>query len=352
MQNYFTNRIQFVAINKSNSEIHNISIGVGQGTILGPLLFKIYIYDLVNSTNLLSVFFADDTTLIATANSIHELQELCNTELNKVNQWFEDNGLKLHPNKTKIMLINNNSELNVKINDTRIIQVGNSFNEKSMNILGIIWDSKLNWTEHLKKVIKKISTGIYIISKFRYILSDTNKKLIFDSLIRSHLTYGLALWGNSKGNMMNKLCSTIKKAVRVLGGKKKIHTEPILKKYRILNLKDEYKKQVTLLAKQLLNKTLPMAIQNDFTPNCNRSGRNNNRISRTRWINNTLSNQITNQIEIASNNIKESLITCSFFTAKNKLDNTILATYANSITCNNNGCIECNPPPRIEPTQR
>ena len=212
VKSYLHNRKQHVRLGDTNSKEMDVNLGVGQGTCLGPLLFKLYIYDFTLCTELINVLFADDTSSIAIANTFEGLERLCNVELDKISSWFKANGLTLHPEKTKIMLFNKQRDLDVKLDGVKVTQCGSKYNEKFINILGIHWDDKLSWNEHLKKVLSKTSSGLYLFRRFRNLLTQKTKKTIYEALIRSHIMYGIELWGHNKGNLMKKLICMQKKS--------------------------------------------------------------------------------------------------------------------------------------------
>ena len=108
-QNYLTNRKQIVTINGSNSLLLSILIGVPQGSILGPLLFLIYINDLPLCSELFALLFADDTTLLLSGPNLDELLNKVNIEFKKVVDFFRSHKLALHPAKTKYILFTNSS---------------------------------------------------------------------------------------------------------------------------------------------------------------------------------------------------------------------------------------------------
>jgi hypothetical protein len=103
-KDYLTNRKQFVFLEGKSSSLLDILIGVPQGSILGPLLFLLYINDLPMCSDLMSILFADDTTLSAAGDDLSNLADFVNTEFQKVCEFFRSNKLSLHPDKTKFMI--------------------------------------------------------------------------------------------------------------------------------------------------------------------------------------------------------------------------------------------------------
>ena len=127
-------REQFVSVNGVNSEREKVKCGVPQGSILGPILFLLFINDLPNATDFLTLLFADDTTFQVSGQDLDQLFELANSELQKSTIWFKANKLTLNVKKTKFMLF---SEKNVdigtntlKISNQTIEQIGSNCKEK------------------------------------------------------------------------------------------------------------------------------------------------------------------------------------------------------------------------------
>ena len=108
-ESYLTERKQFVSINGKNSLLTAVTLGVPQGSILGPLLFLLYINDLPLVSKLFALLFADDTTLLASADSVESLNKFVNTEFKKICDFFRTNKLMLHPDKTKILFFSNSA---------------------------------------------------------------------------------------------------------------------------------------------------------------------------------------------------------------------------------------------------
>lgn len=115
-RNYLSNRTQTVVINGKKSKSMTIKCGVPQGSILGPLLFLIFINDVTKSTEFMTSLFADDTTLQFHGKTLQELETKTNRELEKISDWFDCNQLTLHPNKTRYILFNSKGKsLNLKL---------------------------------------------------------------------------------------------------------------------------------------------------------------------------------------------------------------------------------------------
>ena len=129
LKSYLTNRKQFTMVNGKKSSQFSIDIGVPQGSILGPLLFLIYINDLPLVSDLITKLFADDTCLVFSSKDLNLLQIKINSEILKIENWLHSNKLSLNHQKTKFMLIHSKRshlDLNLYINDNKIEQV-NSF---------------------------------------------------------------------------------------------------------------------------------------------------------------------------------------------------------------------------------
>ena len=133
-----------------------LNIGFPQGSILGPLLFPIYINDTVNSSNVLSfVLFADDTTVYVQNDSIDSAIEILNKELAKVALWFDSNKLTLNVNKTQMIMLSRKKKLtpqNEVILRNEVVQQVNK-----AEFLGVIVDQHLNWKDHISMISQKIS---------------------------------------------------------------------------------------------------------------------------------------------------------------------------------------------------
>ena len=156
--------MQYTEINGKLSQHLDVELGVPQGSILGPVLFLIYINDINNSCSDANfVKFADDTTILTSGASLQEAVVKMNESLTKVDSWFKKNKLNLNPGKTRYMIFNcNTDETNlVRINDTFIERVWEKGKEKSFKLVGIHVDENLKWTHHINHVAKKMNSANY-----------------------------------------------------------------------------------------------------------------------------------------------------------------------------------------------
>ena len=252
-KSYLSNRKQFVTIDNFNSLLTDVLLGVPQGSILGPLLFLIYINDLPLASKLFALLFADDTTLLASASSVESLCTFVNIEFKKICDFFRSNKLMLHPDKTKMLFFstsskgegvnifcNNNNDLLLDPSLIKQISLVNSTDEiPAVKFLGIFIDSNLSFKYHTSIIRKKLSKALYTLRMAKNILSSKNLKLIYYSTFHCHLIYAIQIWSCCPSANINELFKLQKNAVRILSNAKyNAHTEPLFKKEEILPLPD------------------------------------------------------------------------------------------------------------------
>ena len=148
-------RTEIVTVNGVNANELTINCSVPQGSVLGPLLFFIYISDIYKSSQILQFrLFADNTSILLANKSLDESEQLVNTELEKVTTWLLANKLSPNVSKSNFLLISShkdNRSIKMKINDKDLKQ------ENYTKCLGVIFDNKLSWKLHIKQINLKLS---------------------------------------------------------------------------------------------------------------------------------------------------------------------------------------------------
>lgn len=271
---YLTGRKQYVYLENHSSQTREIEYGVPQGSILGPILFTIYINDLPLSTDLAKFFiFADDSNLMIEADTPSELERKCNIALNAVYKWVSKNGLKLNIEKTNLLFFTNdnkqkNFNLNLVLDNTKIDQ------KTEAKFLGVIMDSNLNWKSHIEALKTKVSRNAGIILKLSNILPKGALKNIYYSFIESHLSYCSTVWGATPKNRLSALFSAQKKAIRAMNlglsnffynpttGHPPTHTKPLFEELSLLALPNLIAKNMLCILQKSRCKVAPPNIVN------------------------------------------------------------------------------------------
>ena len=192
-------RKQQVHANGVASDTRFISTGVPQGSILGPLLFTIFINDLPKSSTFFSTrLYADDTSLTASGNDLDSLLREINNNLPAVYEWLCSNKLTLNLTKTKFLIFMPRQKESYNLYPP--LTVANVHFEKSFCVkyLGVYIDCHLTWHDHIDYICGKISKNINIVAKLKHYVSKATLNSVYYSLIYPYLTYACTFWGNNQ----------------------------------------------------------------------------------------------------------------------------------------------------------
>ena len=268
-RSYLENREQFVAINDNRSLGCKISTGVPQGSILGPILFLLYINDIVNSSKFLRfILFADDTNIFYSGSNTDELFRVINQELAHVVRWFKVNRLSVNLKKTNFVIFGNTSKIK-NLDKYKIFLDSTVIERKTCaKFLGVIVDDKLTWNNHIECIEKKILKNIGIIRKVQSVFPISVLNTLYCSLILPYLTYCNVIWSNNRITRLYRLNILQKRAIRVVNKCGYIaHTQPLFAKSRQLNLIDLNKLCTAAIIYRFHNNDLPDQFQNYFVLN-------------------------------------------------------------------------------------
>jgi hypothetical protein len=233
-----------VKFNNRFSNWDKINIGVPQGSILGPLLFLIYVNDLPSAipctladNNSSIILFADDTSVIINDPCLTNFERNLNINFRIINEWFNSNLLSLNFNKTYFMQFATKTKfldiINIE-NDKKLITQANF-----VKFLGITVDNTLSWKQHIDAIIPKLNKACYIIRRLKLYLSNTALKMVYHAFFHSVMSYGLIFWGNSTNS--NCVFKLQKRAVRIImGAKNNESCREFFKLLKILPLYAQY----------------------------------------------------------------------------------------------------------------
>ena len=314
LESYLSNRKQYVVFDDINSQVLDIKTGVPQGSILGPLLFLIYINDIVKSSNLFKfILFADDTTIIAPINiNNKETANIINMELDKIITWLKLNKLSLNISKTKFCIFHK-VQRKISIPEIQIENTVISYS-KVIDFLGFRLDDNLNWNDHLEKLSCKLSRTLGVINKLKYVLPRNVLLQLYNSLFLPHVNYGILIWGHN----YERIEKLQKRAVRFITQSKYLaHTDPIFIKLNLLKIQDIFKLNQLKFYYKYLTKSLPDYFQNlIFTRQSRYNTRRSDDLTPSKvnhvFATKCISHNIPNVINRLPNEIRDKFLTHSF----------------------------------------
>ena len=266
---YLNNRRQFTSLGDIVSNVGYIITGVPQGSVLGPLLFLIYINDISNAIPGTKIkLFADDTNLFLCDRNLDDLYHKASLSLEQLSKWFIANKLSLNVDKTFYSIFGakftdlHNRQLKVNGSCIRFVE--------SCKYLGVIIDLNLHWHEHIDFVYKKIIRFTSIFYKIRTKLNPEILRLLYFAFVFPHLLYGIEIYGNTFHSHLNKLIKLNNKLLRILQNKpRNTHNTELYKQYNTLPLPSLHNYQLLLLVHKCIHHLdkIPAVFKSYFTHN-------------------------------------------------------------------------------------
>ena len=262
-KSYLSNRTQYVSTQGFDSEIMEINHGVPQGSILGPLLFLIYINDLHKAIRHSSVYhFADDTNLLNINTSPKKMQKQINYDLKCLYKWLLANKISLNCFKTELIFFHKpgypilNFDFKIKLNGHKITPTDH------IKYLGIYLDSTLSGKHHCEILGNKLKRANGMLSKVRHYVPKEELKSIYYAIFSSHMVYGCQIWGQSRSTHVDKISKLQNRALRIINFKdRNASANPIYISDNIIKLQDFVKLQDCLFVYDYLNDSLPACFE-------------------------------------------------------------------------------------------
>ena len=264
-KSYLTDRSQFVSINGFDSKILKTNIGVPQGSVLGPLLFLIYINDLNTAIkHSLVHHFADDTNLLHINTSMQKLNKLLNQDLKALCNWLKANKIALNVTKTEFLFFRSPQKVvtdfpNLKIDGKLLLP------SHSVKYLGIYIDEYLSFNQHSINLVNKLRRSNGMLSKIRHYVPVDVLRSIYYAIFESHLSYCCMVWGQKGNKIVDKLITLQNAAMRLLTfSTPRQSSKPLYHQLGILQFRQQVELQNVVLVNSSLNKLAPISLQNMF----------------------------------------------------------------------------------------
>lgn len=225
-ESYLTNRKHFVEISYLNafhqissarSQLSTVKFGIPQGSILGPLLFICYMQGLPKVAQFDKlILYADDISLKVSGKTVQHIEESSYCKLSSVHQFLLDKQLLLNPTKTKYINFclrnnkKNSTETNIFIEDHYLDET------EEAKFLGLRLDKNLNWNFHVEHVCNKMASGLFALRKLSPVCDAKTLKSVYFSLIHSHISFGIILYGSTSYSNLSKILILQKHALRIM----------------------------------------------------------------------------------------------------------------------------------------
>ena len=242
-KSYLSNRIQYSQVNGKRSECKNVTFGVPQGSILGPLFFLLFINDIhMSMKNCSGKLFADDTSLLLHNKNIQILKARAETALKEIDKWFKLNKLSLSHSKSTFLLFHG-----PKINSCdwlNLLQVGEEFvpRAKTVKYVGLHLDEKLTWKDHINEIYKSLVKYFSVFYNIRDKINHKIARNIYYACIHSKIKYGIEIYGLACSTTLEKLQVLQNKLLKVLTKKEYRYSTNLLHTdLNILKVEDIHK---------------------------------------------------------------------------------------------------------------
>jgi len=266
---YLNNRTQYTTANGVNSSRLRLTCGVPQGSVLGPLLFLLYINDISTSVPGQKLkLFADDTNIFITGRTLKELEDKANSHILNLNMWLIANKLHLNMDKTCYSIFSPSKSppkpfvISLKINDIVIKHVS------ACKYLGVLIDDELKWTSHVETVVQKLQRVMGICYKISYKLPDWCLRNIYFAFVHPYILYGVEVYGNTCASYLDKLTKLNNKILRILQKKERnCCSQCLYAEYNTLPPLQLFNYQILNLAHKVIHSpyVLPVIFRDYFT---------------------------------------------------------------------------------------
>ena len=238
LQSYVSDRKQYTRINGVTSTVQSLNYGVPQGSVLGPLLFLLYVNDIQYCIDKNKIkLFADDTGIFQFNRNLNELRNEASRNLSKIYDWFSFNRLALSLEKSHFLIFHSKRK---KIDDNiEKLQFGNNSIPRaySTKYIGMTIDENLSWDLHINGILKSLYRYYSLFYHMRHFVNHQLIRTIYYSCVYSRIQYGIEVFGMCNSGLINKLQVIQNKLLRILGSKDRYYsTHALHKEFDILTV--------------------------------------------------------------------------------------------------------------------
>ena len=265
---YLQNRQQVCYANGITSSIDYITCGVPQGSILGPLLFLIYINDISKCLDYgVARLFADDTNLTFSGCSFPALQNKMSKDLKGIASWLSANRLTLNVLKTDFMVIGSRQRVASLEEDIALSLLGTELEKvNSVKCLGVDIDEYLTWDNHMLSIRKKVTRNLGVLRRVKPFLKTENLIVIYRSIIEPYFTYCCIVWDSISETQIANLQKLQNRAARIITGASYLQrSSDVLCELGWMTLEAMRKRQKAILMFKILNGLTPPYLSQMFT---------------------------------------------------------------------------------------
>ena len=212
-----------------------ITCGVPQSSVLGPLLFLLYINDIYRSSEILKFhLFADDTSIFYSAKDSQKMEDSINHELKSLAIWLNANILTLNVSKSSFVVFHPPRK---KVTPIKLIINNSHIPEKiHAKYLGVFIDKHLTWFHHIHQINTKLSRALGILSKLRHNLPLYLLKTVYHAFFKPHIDYCINIWTCTSTTILEPIAISMKKAIRIMTfNRYDAHTQPLFHNLNLLN---------------------------------------------------------------------------------------------------------------------
>jgi exonuclease III len=274
-RSYLNQRYQRTGFNGVLSALREVELGVPQGSVLGPLLFVLYINDIIGSIKYSEInLFADDTLLSIAGENLADCLEKMNEDLASLTKWLKFNKLKLNVSKTKYMIVTRR-RVGAASHNALVIDNEPLEEVESIKYLGVQIDNKLTFKKHLELVIKKMAKKIGFLGRISNKLTCRTKTMIYQSIIQPHIDYCSSIIFMANEGEMRSLQLLQNRAMRIiLKKRRRTHIKWMLDVLEFHSVKQRVNFNTLILVFKIKNNMVPEYMNDELTYNRDATTRN------------------------------------------------------------------------------